>query len=518
MRSVIFSDVHANEAALRTVLADVADARADRLICLGDVLGYGPEPVETLECVYRNVHVCLAGNHDDAVSGRFPTEDFSPEAAAVVVRHRGALTARALDWLRHLPHVCRFTSPDGDPVRGAFACAHGDFTAPEAFCYVTEPAEAAASFAATAEQLLFVGHTHEPGVFILDEGGGISFREPEDFVLEDGKRYLVNVGSVGYPRSGVCRSCYCLYDDLTRTVRFRSVPFDAEGFRVRLNRAGLAETPWVAARVRACRPKEVRRGTAFGKVMSGVRHARRLHPAAGAAYSGVAAPAPVVNEARRTRSTGAWVVVVLALAACVGVWCTRGRMGCAPLGTERAVSGRPARAAAVATPRAAVEQTARPEGVFAARQPLSGGWTVQVEDPAVQKVRIDSFGPERETVFCLSSRTNGVIRFEKELSLSSRPKKVYYTVRMVLPMRLGGWDRFRFLSSVLFYAADGRLISEESHAARRSASNKEVRVPEGAEKACLRVDCTVIGNYHLAVPQFRCEPLPGRTKGKRVRR
>ena len=68
MRYAILSDVHANAAALRAVLTDAADMHAERIVCLGDVLGYGPEPVEALELTYRRAHVCLAGNHDDAVS------------------------------------------------------------------------------------------------------------------------------------------------------------------------------------------------------------------------------------------------------------------------------------------------------------------------------------------------------------------------------------------------------------------------------------------------------------------
>ena len=105
MRYAIISDVHANEAALRAVLTDAVDARADNIICLGDVLGYGPDPVAALELVYRRAHVCLAGNHDDAVSRRFPVEDFTDFAAAAVARHRAALSQEAIDWLRSLPYT-----------------------------------------------------------------------------------------------------------------------------------------------------------------------------------------------------------------------------------------------------------------------------------------------------------------------------------------------------------------------------------------------------------------------------
>ena len=97
MRYAILSDVHANAVALRAVLTDAADMHAERIICLGDVLGYGPEPVEALELIYRRAHVCLAGNHDDAVAGRYPVEDFTEIAAAAVLRHRAALAQKAID-------------------------------------------------------------------------------------------------------------------------------------------------------------------------------------------------------------------------------------------------------------------------------------------------------------------------------------------------------------------------------------------------------------------------------------
>ena len=96
MRYAIISDIHANAAALRTVLVDAQDMRVDKIICLGDVLGYGPDPVQALETVYSRVHVCLAGNHDDAVCGRRTTEDFNDFAAAAVARQRKTLTADAL--------------------------------------------------------------------------------------------------------------------------------------------------------------------------------------------------------------------------------------------------------------------------------------------------------------------------------------------------------------------------------------------------------------------------------------
>ena len=299
MRYAIFSDVHANEAALGAVLADAADARAEKLVSLGDVVGYGPDPVAALERVYRAAHVCLAGNHDDAVSGRFPVEDFTSFAAAAVARHRAALAPAARDWLRHLPHVCAFEGP-----AGAFACAHGEFAHPARFDYVLEPRDALASWRARPEPLLFVGHSHRPGIFVLGPSGEPHALEPEDFALEPGKRYLVNVGSVGYPRSGDCRSTYCLYDDGTGSVFFRSLPFDLEDYRAKMNGQGLDEAPWMRARAEARRRADVRGAERFAA------------PVAPSAAAPAAAPAP-----RPRGPSGAAFVAGALVVALAGVWC-----------------------------------------------------------------------------------------------------------------------------------------------------------------------------------------------------
>ena len=200
------------------MLEDAAAQSAETIICLGDVVGYGPLPRETLALVRRSAAITLAGNHDDAVSGRQGADDFIDLAGDAVKRHREALDADALAWLRALPYDCRF--------EGAIA-AHGDFTDPKAFNYIDDEASAEANFAATDTQLMFVGHTHVPGFFLTGQSGKVYRLEPQDFALEDGKRYIVNPGSVGYPREcdGTCCSTYVIYDSSNRSVRFRKLPF-----------------------------------------------------------------------------------------------------------------------------------------------------------------------------------------------------------------------------------------------------------------------------------------------------
>ena len=218
MRYAIISDIHANESALRHVLADAAELGVDQVVCLGDVVGYGPLPKETLELARESCAIVLAGNHDDAVSGRRGADDFIDLAGDAVKRHRDALGGGELDWLKNLPYACK--------LEGAIV-AHGDFTNPPDFNYVDDEASATANFKTIDAQLMFVGHTHVPCIFLTGQSGAVYQLEPQDFTVEDGKRYIVNPGSVGYPReqNGTCLSSYVIYDSTERAVNFRFLPF-----------------------------------------------------------------------------------------------------------------------------------------------------------------------------------------------------------------------------------------------------------------------------------------------------
>lgn len=493
MRYAIISDVHANEAALRAVLTDAADEKAEKIICLGDVLGYGPEPVAALELVYRRAHVCLAGNHDDAVCGRFPVEDFTDFAAAAVARHRAAITHEATDWLAHLPYTCAFEG---------FACAHGDFSDPQNFNYVLEAQDAVASWEARAEQLLFVGHSHRPGIFVLGASGTPHRIDAADFTLEEGKRYIVNPGSVGYPRSGDCRSCYCIYDDEARTVEFRSLPFDLDSYAAKMHGQGLNEAPWMLARA-----------------------AERRRPAVrGKANFGVAQPAPCVPEGRDKRNlpilgeaallplrqgernrfpkwaTALIALGVLALAGIVTYTLfilrsmPKGRLDPADLSVQEVLP----------SPPPAQPQT---EIKFGPASDLADGWQVAFEVPDEQKVVIEYNEKRNARVFRIEHAAPHVVRFTKHLSLRQRPDRLYWRVALADEKRGNAKVDFLFTTHLVYSDENGVQVGEEVGGGKLSENKKKgYSVPENAVDAVLSIDCSCTGVHELEVPFFAPRP------------
>lgn len=219
MKYAVFSDVHANAEALRRIIDDARKNGAERFVCLGDIVGYGPEPAESVRIIRDLKATTVAGNHDDAVSGRLDTQDFNDLAADSVARHRAEIPGDARNWLSSLPYSEEFG-------RDALA-VHGDASDPKAFNYINTEDDAAANFACDSHTLVFVGHTHVPMLFLTGKSGRTYKTSPQDFVVEQGKRYIVNVGSVGYPREsdGKCLSSYVLYDSSSQSLWFRFLPF-----------------------------------------------------------------------------------------------------------------------------------------------------------------------------------------------------------------------------------------------------------------------------------------------------
>ncbi len=223
MRFAIVSDIHANLQAWNAVYADIAAQSVDKIICLGDVIGYGPQPARTLASVYEKIDAFVLGNHDAVVAGILDPGGFNDDARRMIDWTCSQLHARATSFFKKVPLMT---------FGETFRCAHGATVKPGKFYYLANEKVARACWKSCAEQLVFVGHTHKPCVHTLDNTGAYTLADSKSFRMLRGYRYAVNVGSVGMPRDRDFRASYCIYDEDEQVVRFRRVAFDLEAFRV----------------------------------------------------------------------------------------------------------------------------------------------------------------------------------------------------------------------------------------------------------------------------------------------
>jgi diadenosine tetraphosphatase ApaH/serine/threonine PP2A family protein phosphatase len=229
VRYAVLSDVHANVPALEAVLAAARAAGADRVLCLGDVVGYGAEPGPVLDRLGEAGAVVVAGNHDRAVAGRMDLDWFNDLARAAAEWTAEVLSPAHLRYLDALP-LSRQEA--GATLVHASPADAGDWP------YVTTAAEAAAALRASATPLAFIGHTHVPGWF-APGGPAPLHRGPGRLDLDPARRYLVNAGSVGQPRDGDPWASYALWDLGGAWVEIRRVAYDAGEARRRILAAGL---------------------------------------------------------------------------------------------------------------------------------------------------------------------------------------------------------------------------------------------------------------------------------------
>lgn len=215
MRYAIVSDVHGNLDALEAAFATIRED--DALLCLGDIVGYGPNPNECVERIRARATATVLGNHDVAAIDDFGLSYFNPAAREAMKWTQSVLTAENRAWLDGLGY--EFRMPE-------FLLVHG---APvNYFEYVLDKAAAARGFAATDAPLIFVGHTHIAEVYALQPDGKIVHRHLQqggEVTLEDGIRYLVNVGSIGQPRDLNPRASFGFYDPAARTISVERVEY-----------------------------------------------------------------------------------------------------------------------------------------------------------------------------------------------------------------------------------------------------------------------------------------------------
>ena len=227
MRYAIISDIHGNLDALESVLK-VARQQVDHIVCLGDVVGYGPQPAECLHQLQDNDCTIVAGNHDFAVTDKIDISNFNVYAREATLWTRDHLGAEDLGVLAELPLVRELEG---------FTLVHGTRHTPELFDYVQTSYDANLSMQAMEQPLCFIGHSHVPIMFVQDQV--ISYHLQDTIDVRPDTKTIVNVGSVGQPRDHDPRACFALYDTETSTVELRRVSYDIESVIEKIQQAGL---------------------------------------------------------------------------------------------------------------------------------------------------------------------------------------------------------------------------------------------------------------------------------------
>ncbi|HYK52381.1 MAG TPA: metallophosphoesterase family protein [Candidatus Eremiobacteraceae bacterium] len=231
MRYGIISDVHSNMEALTAVLDELDSLRIDGLICLGDIVGYGPSPNECCATLIARDCVSIAGNHDEAAAKETGIDYFSPLAREAIEWSRAALSREHLEYLGALPRVR--TIETFDIVHGA-PVYHFD--------YILDVVDAQAAFSRTAAGLTFVGHSHIAEVYYQEKSG----RTFQQRLLHGGRidisdeyRYIVNPGSVGQPRDRNPQAAFAVIDVDEAYVDVRRVTYDVRAVQERIENARL---------------------------------------------------------------------------------------------------------------------------------------------------------------------------------------------------------------------------------------------------------------------------------------
>lgn len=229
MKYAIVSDVHGNLESLEQALTAIAPE--DTLVSLGDVVGYGPNPNECVAKLRERCGHAVLGNHDLAAIENFGVESFNAAARAAIIWTQGVLDEPSRVWLNALPYELRFPE---------FLLVHG---APvRYFDYILDKDTAAAAFERTDARIVFVGHTHIAEYWVCEPDGVIGHKHMQhggELKLEDGKRYIVDAGSVGQPRDLNPEACFVTYDPENKRVEWTRYAYPIEEVQRKMRAAKL---------------------------------------------------------------------------------------------------------------------------------------------------------------------------------------------------------------------------------------------------------------------------------------
>lgn len=228
----MLGDIHSNFEALDTVLKDIEKEGADRVLSVGDVVGYAAEPSRCLAAVRNVTDTIVAGNHDYAAVGKMDVSYFNPHAKEAALWTKDHLGKGDKVFLSSLPLV-RELEKEG------ITLVHGTLYDPEQFYYLQTYEDAERCFAILRTRICFIGHSHVPVVIL--KNGEICAETKGEIDLKNTGQAIVNVGSVGQPRDGNPMACYVLYDAEEGLIRFKRLEYDVESASRKIIEAGLPE-------------------------------------------------------------------------------------------------------------------------------------------------------------------------------------------------------------------------------------------------------------------------------------
>jgi diadenosine tetraphosphatase ApaH/serine/threonine PP2A family protein phosphatase len=225
---LIVSDIHGNREALEAVLASAA-GKHDRIICLGDLAGYGADPNFVIDWARANAAAVIRGNHDKVCAGLEPLYSYRPAARMAAEWSRDALTPANLEFLQRLPR--------GPLPYEGFDLVHGSPLDEDEYLLTLQDVEQVAG--SIESWISFVGHTHVQGGFLIARGSVRQIDPAVTLELDEKYRYLVNPGSVGQPRDGDPRAAFAIYDAEARIVEFHRITYDVARAARKIEAAGL---------------------------------------------------------------------------------------------------------------------------------------------------------------------------------------------------------------------------------------------------------------------------------------
>ena len=234
MKVAVISDIHANRHALEATLEAVAASDASELWCLGDLVGYGADPDACVQLAREHVAVCLAGNHDLAVTGEIPLDEFSPGASLAARWTQEVIAAANMSYLQGLA-----PAGDEDPI-GLFHASPRD----PIWEYVLSTLLAELCLDVQERRICLIGHSHVALSFARHEGAtatGEPRRAGADLDVSEGE-WLLNPGSVGQPRDGDPRAAWLLLDLDNMAVRYHRVEYDVAGAAAAIRAARLPDS------------------------------------------------------------------------------------------------------------------------------------------------------------------------------------------------------------------------------------------------------------------------------------